>query len=240
METKELYVDWIRLAELQFRLACTVHVAVMNDTQTLDVPLEWSFGKYRVTYDEFGLRRDQAVPAASMLEHTAMLALVSVIHQMFCEVFNKPRVHENGSVVAAYQISKLIRNAFAHSVAAPAWDINSECRGKIFEIEDVIRLDTTDLDGKYFEWQHFGGPLAIFFFARFVREVILESPVDPNRKKPDRPSIEYRQFGRTVMHRMSDDPGFKLPPGEYKVVPAGETVDFGGGFYLKVGPSSEG
>lgn len=36
----------IKLAEQQFRLACTVHL-VVNGVQILDVPVEWSFGKHR-------------------------------------------------------------------------------------------------------------------------------------------------------------------------------------------------
>jgi hypothetical protein len=78
------------------------------------------------------------------------------------------------------------------------------------------------------------GALAIFYFGRFVREVILESPVDPNRKKPDYPSIEYRQLGRTVIRRIGDDPGGKLPPG-YVPVAQGKIVDLGGGYTLTVG-----
>ena len=30
MESKEIYLNWIKLAEHQFRLACTVHLAVIN------------------------------------------------------------------------------------------------------------------------------------------------------------------------------------------------------------------
>jgi hypothetical protein len=38
-----------------------------------------------------------------------------------------------------------------------------------FEITDVIRLDTTDLHGKAFDWHHYGGPLALYRLAQFAR-----------------------------------------------------------------------
>lgn len=50
-------INRLRLAEHQFRLACTVNLAASNEVQTLDVPIEWTFGKHRVHYEEFGLGR---------------------------------------------------------------------------------------------------------------------------------------------------------------------------------------
>ena len=37
MDAREKYLNQLRLAEQQFRLACTVHLAVTNGIQTLDV-----------------------------------------------------------------------------------------------------------------------------------------------------------------------------------------------------------
>lgn len=37
MKDKEQHIGWIRMAELQFRLACTVDVAVVNDEQSLEM-----------------------------------------------------------------------------------------------------------------------------------------------------------------------------------------------------------
>jgi hypothetical protein len=58
MDNREQHVNRLKLAEQQFRLACTVHLAVANAVQTLDVPVEWTFGKHRVSYEDFGLRPD--------------------------------------------------------------------------------------------------------------------------------------------------------------------------------------
>ena len=43
------YLNRLELAEHQFRLACTVHLAVANGVQTFDVPVVRAFGRHRVT-----------------------------------------------------------------------------------------------------------------------------------------------------------------------------------------------
>lgn len=236
MDNKDKYVRQIMLAEQQFRLACTAHLAVINEIQTLDVPVEWTFGKHRVSYQDFGLRPDQALLAAHALEETAMLVLTSTIRDAIVALFPNPKAHNNPDVVASYQISRIIRNAFAHSVIDPIWSIDTDCMDKTFAIEGVISLCTTDLHGKRIGWPDYGGPLAIFHFGRFVREVLLQAPVDPNRKKPDYPSVASYQMGRVVIRKVDE-----LPPGLVEVARAGpgESVDLGDGYILRVLPYAD-
>ncbi|WP_127091133.1 hypothetical protein [Aquabacter cavernae] len=229
MDARDDYVNRIKLAENQFRLACTVHLAVCNELQTLDVPVEWNFGRHRVSYREFGLRSDQAPLAASLLEDTAMFALVSTIRDALVNVFPNTKSNENTKIVSAYQISRMIRNAFAHSMVDPVWSIDSDCVDRVFAIEDVIEIKTRGIHGKRVKWTDYGGPLAIFHFGRFVREVLLESPVDPNRKEPDFPSIASYQLGRMVWRKVDE-----LPNGLVEVARAGpgESIDLGNGYRL--------
>lgn len=227
----EDFIARLKIAEHQFRLACTVNLAVLHERQSLDVPLEWTFGKHRVSYEDFGLRPDQALLAASALEHTAMHVLCSTIRDVIVALFPNPKAHTDPQVVAAYQIARTIRNAFAHSMIAPVWSIDADCRDKTFEIDGVISIATTGLHGQPIQWQHYGGPLAIFHFGRFVREVLAQNPVDPNRKRPDRPSMEYRQMGRLVFQQVDSVPAdtdlVRLKPGD--------TIDFGDGYVLQLG-----
>lgn len=236
MDDRNKYINQIKLAEQQFRLACTVHLAVTNDVQPLDVPVEWTFGKHRVAYQDFGLRPDQAPLAAQALEEAAMLVLTSTIRDAIAALFPNPKVHTNSKVVAAYQISRIIRNAFAHSVVDPVWSIDADCIDKTFAIDSVISLCTNGLDGKRIGWRDYGGPLAIFHFGRFVREVLLQDPVDPNRKKPDYPSIASYQMGRMVMRKVDE-----LPPGLTEVARAGpgESIDLGDGYIIRVLPAAD-
>jgi hypothetical protein len=231
MESSEKHVDRIKVAEQQFRLACTVHLAVTNERQPLDVPVEWSFGKHRVSYQDFGLRVDQAPLAAAALEHTATLVLVSVIRDAIVECIPNPRDSADPQVVAAYQISRIIRNAFAHSMVDPIWSIDADCTDKTFEIDGVLSLNTTGLNESRLDWRHYGGPLAIFRLGRFVREVLLKSPIDPTRELPACPSTTSYQMGRLVLRKVD-----QLPPDAVKVARAGpgETVKLGGGYEIVV------
>jgi hypothetical protein len=73
--------------------------------------------------------------------------------------------------------------------------------------------------------------MAIFFFGRFVREVLLGDKVDPERKKPSFPTTECYQQGRLILRRIDD-----LPAGLTEVARAGpgESIDLGDGHRLYV------
>ncbi|HNS85504.1 MAG TPA: hypothetical protein PKH09_01295 [Parvularculaceae bacterium] len=221
----------LKIAEQQFRLAATVNLAVTNGVQTLDVPVKWTFGQHSVRYEDFGLRPDQAPLAAACLEHTAVLAMSGVIRDAIVALFEDPKNHSDSNVVGAYQISRLVRNAFAHSFVAPTWSIDKDCRSKTFEIRDVIRLDTTELQNQPMQWPHYGGPLAIFKFGRFVRETLLGDKVDPLRETPPYPTLECYQLDRVVVRKIDH-----IPEGAVEVMRAGpgERIDFGDRHYLEV------
>jgi hypothetical protein len=212
-------------------------LAVANGLQTLDVPVVWAFSRHHVGYEDFGLRPDQADLAASVLETTATFVVAGVIRDALVYFYANPKNHDDPDVVAAYQISRLMRNAFSHSMLAPRWSIDEDCKGKTYTIDKVISVNTTDLHGKELDWRHFGGPLAIFYFGRFVREQLLGDKVDPNRRKPNFPTEVCYQQGRLILRR-SDE----LPPGLVEVASAapGESLDLGNGHRMYVPPVANG
>ncbi len=228
MDIRPTHINRLKLAEQQFRLACTVHLALANDVQTLDVPVEWTFGRHRVSYDDFGLRHDQADLAASLLELTATLVLSGTIRDAIAELFPNAKSHTDERVKCAYQISRMLRNAFAHSFVSPRWSIDADCRDKTFAIAQVIELNTAGLHDQFLDWRHYGGPLAIFAFGRFVRTVLLEDMVDPGRAKPPLPSVECYQQGRLIAHRVA------ALPERAEVARAGPhgRINLGDGHYL--------
>lgn len=228
---RESLLNRLKLAEQQFRLACTIHLAIANDVLNLDVPVEWSFGRHSVSYEDFGLRRDQAPLAGMALEETAMLVLVSAIRDAIVGSFPNPKQHADRQVFAAYQISRLIRNAFAHSMIDPIWSIDSDCIEKTFTIEGIISVCTTGLHGRRMGWADYGGPLAIFLFGRFVRETLLQDQVDPNRTLPAFPNIPSYQAGRTVFRRVE-----RVPPDAIRIatLSRGESFHLGEDFVLCV------
>ena len=233
VENREEYLNRLKLAEHQFRLACTIHPAVTNGVQTLDVPVEWTFGRHRVSYEDFGLRPDQADWAALQLETTATFVLTGAIREALVNFFHDPKNHSDPDVTSAYQISRLIRNAFSHSMMRPKWSIDSDCKDRVFAINQIISLDTAGLHDKALDWRDYGGPLAIFHFGRFVRETLLNDRIDPACRKPDYPSVQCYQQGRLVLRRIDE-----LPAGCAEVARAGpgETLALGDGHVIRVPP----
>lgn len=221
--------SWLLLrAEQQFRLACTVSFNAAQKRQPLDVPIEWTFGQQRTTYQEFGLREDQVEIVASRLEFVSTFVMASTIVEAFKDLWAEPSKHPNPDAVAAYQASRLIRNAFAHGMLRPVWD----CKDRVYEIPGVFKLDTTGLHGKVFDWPHYGGHLAIWRLSQWVRFIVLgDTPAA--RNEPPRPSIEVIQQGRLMLTRIDE-----LPPGLVEVPAPIRIPDGRGGFHV-IGPQDD-
>jgi len=99
----------------------------------------------------------------------------------------------------------MIRNAFSHSPFNPVWNIDQDCRDKHFELENVIRLDCRSLNGKPFDWRHYGGPLAILMLSKFVRRNILGDVSDPDKVIPI-PQRVYYQQGDLILMKVDEIP----------------------------------
>lgn len=186
-----------------FRLASAVRLAVTAETQPLDLPMEWSHGEHKVKYKEVALRKDQADYAAWHLHHSATFLMAVAIKDAIKAVIYDPRNHADRNIRSAYQIARLIRNAFAHSPFRPVWSIDKDCRDSIFEVKDIIVLNTRGLHGISFDWRHYGGPLAILKFCQFVRFEILK---DTNKKPSERdihgPETVYYQQGSLILEQI--------------------------------------
>ncbi|MFN3623368.1 MAG: hypothetical protein ACK4TP_04825 [Hyphomicrobium sp.] len=233
MDTVSEHINRLKIAEQQFRLACTVNLAVANQVQTLDVPIEWVFGRHRVSYADFGLRRDQADLAASQLELTATLVVSGAIRDAIIATHDDPKSSDDHRIRSAYQISRMMRNAFGHSFVRPQWSIDKDCRDQKFTIENVIELDTSELNGKPLDWRDYGGPLAVFAFCRYVRTELLCDSIDLHRTLPPFPSVECFQQGRLVLRRIDELPD---PVTEVARADPGEYLCLGDGHYVGVAP----
>lgn len=174
----------LRLAELQFRLASAVRLSVAVGTQPLDLPVEWTHGKHRVRYSEIAITKDEADCAAWNLHQSATFLMAVAIKDAIRVAVPDPKTHLNADVRSAYQISRLIRNAFTHRPFCPVWSIDPDCSDQVFEVRDIIKLNTKGLNGTPFDWRHYGGPLALLRLSQFIRVEILgdtpsSSPVIP-------------------------------------------------------------
>src|SRR5207253_10110243 len=140
----------------------------------------WSHGKHKVSYSEVALRQDQADFAAWSMHRSATFLMAVAMKDAITAGVPDPKNATNSDVQAAYQISRLIRNAFAHSPFNPVWSIDPDCRDRVFAVRDIIRLDTTGLHDQRFDWRHYGGPLALLRLAQFVRVEILQDTDPPS------------------------------------------------------------
>ena len=90
----------------------------------------------------------------------------------------------------------------------PVWSIDADCQNRQFAVADAIALDTSDLNGKLFDWQHYGGHLAIWRLSQWVRFNVLGDTPPAGRKEPPRPRVEAYQRERLILKRIAD-----IPPG---------------------------
>lgn len=199
------HIGYVLGAELQFRLASAVRLATTMGEQPLDLPIEWSHGKHKVQYREVALRKDQAEVAAAALHHSATYLMAVAMKDAVRAAHHDPKSHNNPDIVGAYQIARLIRNAFAHNPFNPVWSVDPDCRDKKFAVANLISLDTADLQGKAFDWRHYGGPLALLRLSQFVRfEVLGDKSTKPSNRVVAEPPREYYQQGDMILRKLDE------------------------------------
>lgn len=226
---REKQIRILFTAELQFRLASAVRLATTFEVQPLDLPSEWIHGRQRVTYEEIALRPDQAEYASCFLQKSATFLLAVAIKDAIRSVVHDPKTAADPNVRGAYQIARLIRNAFSHAPFSPRWSIDEDCRDQVFAVAGVISLDTTGLDGIDFDWRQYGGPLALLQLCRWVRFEILNDEWRQRRPFPP-PEKIITQQGDLILTKIDS-----LPPNlvevEVERLPDGG-VPLGGGHVL--------
>jgi hypothetical protein len=139
-----------------------------------------------------------------------------------------PENSNDSDVQAAYQIARLIRNAFAHAPFSPKWLIDAKYRNKVFVIPGVMAFDTKGFDGTEFDWRQYGGPLALFRLCQWVRFRILKDDMTPRKVVPLPGNVVYQQ-GDLILHKVNEIPANatrveKLSEGE---------VSLGGGHVIR-------
>jgi hypothetical protein len=229
---REEHIQQLFVAELQFRLASAVRLATTRKVQPLALPVDWTHGSHRVTYEEIALRQDQGNYAAHFLHRSATYLMAVVIRDAIRAVVPDPKTSADTNVVAAYQIARLIRNAFTHAPFSPIWSIDPDCRDTTFSIPNLITLDTSGLHGRAFDWRQYGGPLALFRLCRFVRTEILKDQLTSRKVVPVPESVIYQQ-GDLIMEKVDAFPPDAVPV-KVQARPDGG-IDIGGGHVLYPG-----
>lgn len=210
--TKKDHARNLRDAEAQFRLMAAVCLACSLKNQPLTVPDIWIFGQEKVRGHELKLHANDAEYAAAVLEHTISFSLCLVATQAIKDTVPKPEDSGNPDITAAWQIVRLLGNAYRHQPFTPVWNFEEKFAKKLYEIKDVIRLDTTGLNGRRVKWQDYGGLLKLFRLSKWIRRTILddnhvERPAeDAGQGAENTPRII--QQGRMIFERIDE-----IPPG---------------------------
>ena len=150
-----LQIQMLKAAELQFRLAAAVRLATTGKIQPFDLPSIWTHGKHQVSNEEICLTPEQADYAAYGLYQSSTFMIAVQVFKAIRHAVENPKIHTDENIKSAYQISRMIRNAFTHQPLNPIWSIDKDCQNCLFVVEGVITLDTTSLDGTKFDWRHF-------------------------------------------------------------------------------------
>jgi hypothetical protein len=132
----------------------------------------FSFGKHIATHKELSLTYQQEEHAFAALEHCTTYISVVQIHTVLEAIHPDPFHISDPDSAAAFQISRLIRNAFAHNPFAPVWEIRSAWKNKVLTVPNIISIDTSDLDKKPVRREHYGGPLSILRFIKYADSVV--------------------------------------------------------------------
>jgi hypothetical protein len=190
------------------RTACTLH------DQPLRVPDIFTFGRHTITSEELALTPDDAEVAASILEHTLTYTLALQIGQAMKDVLRKPREHADTSVRAAFEIARLVRNAYAHQPFHPHWAIDVPCTNKTFIVPGITQLSTAGLSGQPLRWQHYGGMLSMFRLSQYVRSILVPSEsvdIAPPVATPDTQPGDVIQQGRLLLVALEELPEGVVP-----------------------------
>lgn len=143
------------------------------DLATIDIPLSIREGSgMLVLPDRIFESNDDAILACQNMVSVSFGAAAITLNRSREErgiVIPDPIASELDQWVAlVYQI----RNAFAHDISEPTWEIRSGRYRRRYEIDGVV-ADLSELSGRRFDYDHIGGAESLFALKRYAVERIL-------------------------------------------------------------------
>ncbi|MBI4093310.1 MAG: hypothetical protein HY420_05285 [Candidatus Kerfeldbacteria bacterium] len=156
----------LKYAEVFFKLSFAIHSTGSTKLEYLDT---FSWGKHVLSKKDLKLTKKQEELGIALLHHVATYTLASQIDTTLQNLYKNRFKHRRKVVRNASWIARLVRNAFAHNPFYPQWIIQPEAKNSVFEVEDIIKIKTSNLDGKFVSRHDYGGPLALLSLSEFVR-----------------------------------------------------------------------
>ncbi len=133
---------------------------------------QFAFGPHRAEGAELSLTSEQEEVAFSLLEYCATYVAVLQVHSVLERIYEDPFKIPEPDIQAAFQIARLIRNAFSHNPFLPVWQFGEQYENKQYIVPGVVSLSTTGLRGQFLEREHRGGPLAVLRLLEFTIGVL--------------------------------------------------------------------
>lgn len=138
----------------------------------------WQYGGHFIDKGELHLSDEERQVAARRVMNSITYLLAAQICEAMKRLKPPARQHPQAEVASAFEMSRLIRNAFAHDPGVPTWSIDPDCANKVFEVSGIMRLDTTNLQGQPIAWEDYGGFLAVHRLSQWVRQNVLQRPAN--------------------------------------------------------------
>ncbi len=132
----------------------------------------FSFGAYVANRGELSLSAGEEEQAFAALEHCGTYLAAVQVHTALESVHPDPFHIPEPEIAAAFQIARLLRNAFAHNPFGPVWEIRDAWKKQAFDVPGVISLDTSGLDAQPVKRKHYGGPLAILRLLGYAESIV--------------------------------------------------------------------
>jgi hypothetical protein len=174
---REAYIRSLELAANQYKLSLQTTAAAHKGASWIG-PLfpqclaGMSYGGVHLDRQDLQLSPDDAATASSALEHSAMLMLAIAVDTAFekniTNRFNAP----DPEVAVAARIARILRNTFSHNPFFPKWECTNPNHVGVFNIPNVISLNTLAVNGQEVDWRHYGGPLAILRFLEHCKSLL--------------------------------------------------------------------
>lgn len=133
---------------------------------------QFSWGKHLLGKKDIQLTKKQERWSIAILHHVATNLMVAQMDSVLENHYGKKRFeHINQDIKSAAWIVRLIRNAFTHNPFNPIWLIDRRANNTIYEISEIIKLDTNNLNNRPVSRHDYGGPLALLVLSNFIKKL---------------------------------------------------------------------
>ena len=160
---------------LQYKFAVGIrNYFVLNEDhdKITSFPEIWTYQKHTVNNKDLNISINEENKASILFEHSSLYLMANQLDSILEIKFNDRFNHADNSIKNLSIITRVIRNAFAHNPFNPKWLFRKKFKNKLFKIENIIELNTNELENKPVKRKDYGGPLSILLMANFALDII--------------------------------------------------------------------